>query len=238
MPVREVRKLNNVKINNWLTETPFEDRVKVGSGYPFSLDDSRVIRFNEKFPLENKTILELGSLEGALTVGMLMRGAIVTPLDIHEENCRLSKLRCLIYGYEVSPICMNAAEIRSLDTHKYDAVFHSGLLYHMMYPVLSLKACYDITNTIYLATHYSLHGKQIYFPETELAYHRHDGISFHCKDVGDSGGKDRISGSSEKSCWLTRASIMKALHYAGFTNKKVILDDVKLNHIEILATKE
>ena len=151
-----------------------------------------------------ETVLELGAHEGNHTLQIAGRPGIrrVVALEGREDNVRRARLVLEAFG------CENAAlrryDLERLDPAEFepfDAVFCSGLLYHLREPWALVRKLAGISRFLFLDTHYARNGEVLvdsyagrWYPE----------------------GQDSLSGLSERSFWLTFADLTLLLMENGF----------------------
>jgi len=101
----------------------------------------------------------------------------------------------------------------------FDAVFCSGLLYHLPEPWKLIAQLPHVAPQLFVWTHYAEENPG------NLTLNDLKG----CEYV--EGGKDEpLSGVSPKSFWLTLDSLRKVLTNAGFDSIRVLRDDPKHSH--------
>ena len=100
---------------------------------------------------------------------------------------------------------------------KFDAIFCSGLLYHLPRPWELIARLAAIAPKFFLWTMYS---------DDAAADTTVDG--FRGRNQGEGGLDEPLSGMSSHSLWLTLGSLMEALTKAGYERIEIIQND--LNH--------
>ena len=119
-------------------------------------NDHRIGWAHRLFDLENKSILELGPLEGAHTYQAQKYGA--AKILAIEGNSR-AFLKCLIvkelFGLERAKFLFgNFINFLETDRNRYDVIFASGVLYHMREPLRLLELIARHTDRVLLWTHH------------------------------------------------------------------------------------
>jgi len=152
-----------------------------------------------------ESILECGSLEGGHTA-LLARspgGRHVLGLEYREAN--LAKCR---FAHEVMNLKNTEFRQCDLDTEdleqfgQFDAVWCSGVLYHLMRPVQFFRKI--TANSVFLGTHYSLEAEDEFEGQRGRWY-------------TEQGYADVLSGASPQSFWLTLGNICEMASDCGFT---------------------
>tara|TARA_Y100001938_G_C8077542_1_gene427030 strand:+ start:1517 stop:2209 length:693 start_codon:yes stop_codon:yes gene_type:complete len=153
---------NNVKDANelfdWQTKVKLSNGEILGSNRPTKresigeIPDRRIKRLNELVDLKNKSVLELGCLEGQHTLGLLQYTDDVTAVDCRMVNVAKTLLTASIFNKTVRAFCCNADEL-TVEDGKFDVVFHCGVLYHLENPVSHMKNLAEMTDCMLLDTH-------------------------------------------------------------------------------------
>lgn len=216
-------------LSNWQCKVPVPD-AKTGSGAYFYPQDARPRQAAEIFGLMNgRTVLELGSFEGAHAYQLEKMGAEVTGIEANPDLFT----KCLAVK--------NALDLRARfmlgDFHgylaetdqRYDMIFACGVLYHMKQPIDLLWELARHTDRVFLWTHY--------VPETMEAIWTPDLV--HCVTERGFGTKyyryyyapdfhARAYGGVATYCSrITKAAIIDSLRFFGLTEITVIHDDLQ-----------
>lgn len=195
---------------NWRCGQDFDGTRLGGSERIFGQIDARVAALAERVNL-NATILEIGCLEGCLTVGLCASGASVTAIDARPECAVKTFLRCTALGYYPRILL---ADAREKLPGTFDIVFHAGVLYHLADPVSHFRALGDVAPVIFLDTHTARPGH----PIEQL--HGFDG-----EWCSEHGWRDEFSGLEERSFWLTREALYRLIDECGFDRETIKEDD-------------
>lgn len=172
------------------------------------IPDNRIKLLNRLYPLAKKSVLEVGCFEGIHTMGLLTYCPSVTALDVRPVNVVKTLTRLSLSGRS-TPVFVANCEDLDESFGRFDAVFHFGVLYHLMRPVEHLRALGRLADTIILDTHFSARNDA---NMTELI----DGETYSYKLVGEQGWGDPFSGVNPTSIHLCYESLKKALISAGF----------------------
>ena len=109
---------------------------KIYGGGISAVGDVRVERFL-RFAPEAKTILELGSLEGAQSFILAQQPGVKRVVALEGREANLRKARFVQEVFEIRNVEFLQANLEQSDLSafgKFDAVFCCGLLYHLPEP--------------------------------------------------------------------------------------------------------
>jgi hypothetical protein len=190
---------------------PWRTRFEIdGEAYGGELDytgDRRIAAFFDWFG-SPRTILELSSFEGAHTLQLAARDATERVLGVEgrKENVERARLVEELLGRGNAEFVVDDLETVDLAAYgRFEAAFCAGLLYHLVAPWRLLAEVAEVTDALFLDTHYWTE------PET-VEVEGYQGGWF------DEGGyEDPLSGLSRRSFWLTRGELLRALADAGWT---------------------
>jgi SAM-dependent methyltransferase len=212
----------------WVTQFIIND--KTYGGYYRVWEDIRPHQFFEKFP-HVKTILDVGSLEGGQTFILARhKGVTVTGIEGRSENIRRAEFVRKILGIKNVRFIHYNIEVMPLDKlGKFDAVFCSGVLYHLPEPWKFIKQVQNITSNLFLWTHFVADEKADQIVE-----------GYHGWWYPEGGISDPLAGLSSKSFWLTLDSLKSLLMEYDF--KHIDLIKIDMNHengpcVTLAATK-
>ncbi len=151
-----------------------------------------------------ETILELGSHEGSHSLQLAIRTGVrrVVALEGREDNVRRARLVAEAFpGTNVEFRHCNLEQFEPAEFAGFDAVFCSGLLYHLPEPWTLVQKVAGICRFLFLDTHYAATEETL---------------------VGGHGGRwykegsDGLSGLSSRSFWLTLKDLVLLLMENGF----------------------
>jgi hypothetical protein len=197
----------------WITH--FEvDGIKSGGTFP-ALEDERIAQFFQAFP-DVRTILELGSLEGGHTFALARHHGVERVLGIEARKSNIERAQFIQYLLPVDNVKFVQADLEKTKLNelgRFDAIFCSGLLYHLPEPwrLIADMAC--IAPRLFIWTQYA----------DESA--REMRQNFRGREFVESGIDEPLSGMSPKSFWLTLESLKSALTSAGFDSIEIVRDD-------------
>ena len=189
----------------WLTG--FIINGKLYGGEFCCANDERIPMFFEAFP-DARKILDLGILEGGQTFELAEKpGVSVIGIEGREDNFgRASFIRELL-GFNNVQLVLGDLEKEDLDwLGQSDAVFCSGILYHLPRPWELIARISRVTSNLFIWTEYA--------PEkdaTEIVENEYRGLWYQEPP-------DPASGLSTKSFWPTLGSLCSMLWHNGFTN--------------------
>ncbi len=194
----------------WVTRFRFRGREYGGT---LELDpDVRVAFFFEAFP-DVRTVLELGSLEGAHTFQLARRAAHVTAVEGRPYNIERARFVQELLGVEnVRFLCADLEQVALPSFGRFDAVFCSGVLYHLPEPWKLVAALPAVAPRILVWTHYAA--------EAEIEV---EGVPGRwCPEFGL---EDPLSGLSAQSFWMTLPALLDQLQRAGYDAIDILRDE-------------
>jgi SAM-dependent methyltransferase len=175
------------------------------------VDDGRIRQFAAAFP-DCRSILELGSLEGAHSISLARRAERVVAVEGRDENIARARFVLGVFGIENVDVVEADLESTPLtDFGRFDAVFCVGLLYHLPQPWLLLDQLPAVAPNVFLQTHYA-----------ERAEETVDGLPG--RTYREFGRADPLSGLSSQSFWLTIPALTERLEAGGY-EVEVLEDD-------------
>jgi SAM-dependent methyltransferase len=181
-----------------------------------AVGDLRVEQFFRFVPAP-ATILELGSLEGAHSFILAQHPGVQRVVALEGREANLRKARFVqglvqVGNVEFAQANLEHAELAAFG--KFDAVFCSGLLYHLPKPWKLIEQLPAVASRLFIWTQYAA--------ETEA----HDvGHGLRGKIHGEGGSDEPLSGLSPTATWLTLDSLRGLLTASGYRRIEVIHDD-------------
>jgi Methyltransferase domain len=182
-----------------------------------AVGDPRVEQFF-RFAPDAETIMELGSLEGAHTFMLAERPGTkrVLALEGRELNLRKSKfVQSLLPAQNVEFAQANLEHTDLAAFGKFDAVFCSGLIYHLPEPWKLIAQLPAVAPSLFIWTHYAPDA------EAEIVSNGLRG-----KIHGEGGAAEPLSGMSATATWLTLGSLITSLTRSGYESVHVIQNDL------------
>ena len=185
----------------WVTRFRIGDRDYGGKAN--LMDDGRIDQFSRAFPAA-RSVLELGSLEGAHSFSLARRVDRVVAVEGREENiARAEFVRELL---KIENVTFVEADLETTPLEQFgtfDAVFCVGLLYHLPKPWLLLDQFAGVAPSLFLQTHYA-----------EREESSVDGMPG--RTYREFGRDDPLSGLSPTSFWLTIPALTQRLEESGY----------------------
>jgi SAM-dependent methyltransferase len=227
--------------NEWSSALPEVDGESLRSGHINLFDDPRICWASEQFGgLSGMRILELGPLEGGHSYQMEQLGA--SAIIAIEANTR-AYLKTLvvkeIYGLKaLRVLCGDFREFLSTDEH-FDAVFASGVLYHMTDPFDLLRQMASRADRLFLWTHYYDAATITGRPELDRLFRGAEskeafGRSFqlHRRDYLEALQWTGFCGAgNEWSFWMEREDILWVLDHLGYRDIRVQETEEDTKHL-------
>jgi SAM-dependent methyltransferase len=168
--------------------------------------------FFNSFP-KAKRILELGALEGADTVRLARRpGVSVVAVEGRPEN--LSRAGFVIELHGLTNVRLVQGDVEQMDLRSlgdFDVVLCAGLLYHLQRPWDLLRSVADVSDGLFLSTHY--------WGDSSLT---HEANGYALKLVHEDHPEPRTRALTETTQWFDRPSLMKALKDVGFGASEIV----------------
>ncbi len=201
----------------WITRFEIDGEAFGGWYDAASGTDERVQHFLAAFP-KARSVLELGCLEGGHTVAIARALDAPRVVAIEGRPANADRARLVMRTLGLSNVEIEQADLETLDLRtlgRFDAVFNCGLLYHLPRPWELLGRLADITQGMYLSTHYCRDE------QANAEVNGYSGLLY-----GEYGLDEPLSGLSAQSFWPTRASLLAMLRTSGFGKCTVTFDHV------------
>jgi SAM-dependent methyltransferase len=202
------------KLGPWIYQFRIADRT-YGGGIS-AVGDERVERFF-RHGQHPKTILELGSLEGAHSFILAQHPGVKRVVALEGREANLRKARFVqellqIRTVEFAQANLEHAELRGFGN--FDAIFCCGLLYHLPEPWKLIQQCLSIARMLFIWTQYATENEA-----------RDLGNGLRGKTHIEGGPDEPLSGMSATATWLTLDSLRILLAQSGYSKIEVIHDD-------------
>lgn len=202
---------------------PWVTRFRIGDhdyGGSFdALNDPRVDFFCDAFP-NARRILELGSLEGGHTIGLAQRPGVEYVLGIEGRAANLARAQVVREILQIGNVDFVQANLETVDLAqfgRFDAIYCSGLLYHLPEPWRLIAHLRSIADGIFIWIHCSTEVAAKCLIDSYRGRRRKEG-----------GSEDVLSGLSYDSFWPTLGSLCNMLTNAGFARIHLLQNN--LNH--------
>ena len=205
------------KLGPWVFQFLIDGQIYGGG--TSAIGDIRVERFF-RFAPKVETILELGALEGAHTVILAQRPGVRRVLALEGREINLRKARFIQELFRVSNAEFAQANLENTDLTafgKFDAVFCSGLIYHLPEPWKLISQLPAVAPNLFIWTHYAGDA------DSEIVA---EGLRGKIHTEG--GAAEPLSGMSPTATWLTLGSLITTLNQSGYAGVHVI--DNNLTH--------
>lgn len=203
----------------WVTKFTI-DGIACGGNFD-AFSDARISQFFEKFPRGGK-ILELGSLEGGHSFALAQNAAVEKVLAVEARKENIEKAKFVQNLLKDDKVEFVEADLEKIDLAKFgefDAVFCSGLLYHLPEPWKLIEQCQKLSPNMFIWTQYAC--------ETEAK--KFSG-GFRGKWYREGGWRDPLSGVSKYSFWLSLGSLINLLTSSGYKRINIIENDLSHPH--------
>jgi hypothetical protein len=225
--ITEVASLQNgMNLFDWTCKVPMEG-LKTGSYPVFEKKDKRPnFVINEFGSVKGWDILELGSFEGGHAYQLEKSGASVVGIEAHPSNY----IKCLLAknALQMNSVFLLGDFQKYLAMHskKYDLIFASGVLYHMLHPVELMFHISNCTDRAFFWTHYvNSNQANEWNSKFKEECHYKDFACTYYKYAYDTNRFDRIYAGVEKECSrMTKDDIVNCLRHFGLT-KFILLED-------------
>lgn len=186
-------------------------------GHVSAVGDVRIEQFHAFAP-EAETILELGALEGAHSFMLAQHPRVrrVLALEGRAANIRKAEFLKEIFGEHKVEFGQANLETDPLNVGSFDAVFCSGLLYHLPEPWKLIARLPSVAPKLFLWTMYC---------EDVNAGEVVDG--YRGRRLIEGGADEPLSGLSPHSLWITLGSMIESLTRSGYQRVEIIKNDLK-----------
>ena len=199
------------KLQPWITKFHLEG-ADYGGNFD-ALNDARIAQFFEIFPAA-ESIIELGSLEGGHSFALARNPVVkkVLAIEGREKNIEKAKLvQKILDDKKVEFVRGDLEKLNFEQFGAFDAVFCSGLLYHLPKPWELIPKLAAISPNIFIWTQISEEAKAKKMRE-----------GWRGKIYREGGFFDPLSGLSKKSFWLSLGSLISLLTVNGYREIKII----------------
>jgi hypothetical protein len=224
-------------IKDWISRFPPERGINSGGHLDLFADERARWGLHTLGDLKGSKVLELGPLEGAHTWLLDRAGAEVTAI----EGNKRSFLKCLItkevMGMRNSRFLLGdfLPWLESTD-RRFDAIWASGVLYHMTEPLRLLQAIAARTDKVFILTHYFPEDGNPrhppFFKKSSVMFAGRPVEHFHRLYLRPRWRALACGGTAAGSCWLRRDGILFALNALGFSRIEIGFEnrDVPYRH--------
>jgi hypothetical protein len=206
----------------WVCHVP-ADGILTGGMQLFSPEDRRPQMVVDVCgSIEGFKVLELGPLEGGHTYQLERLGAgSILAIDASPEFYLKSLITKEMLGLRAKYQLGDFIRYLEETEERYDLVFASGVLYHMIDPLHALYLISRVTPRVFIWSHYVAVGNGM--PETPVERHgyRCDYFEVYYNQKSHSRG---FSGVMPSACRLKQRDIVESLKFFGFDRVTVTED--------------
>jgi SAM-dependent methyltransferase len=205
------------KRSEWLARYSID-----GQTFGAGLDHDQDVRPGQFFSIlpRARRILELGSCQGGGTFQLAKRTSVEEIVAIEGRDYNIEKARFVQRLLERDNVTFIEANLETFDftsLGRFDAVYCVGLLYHLPKPWELLARLKEVSDVIYLNTHFCRANS------VSRTVHGYDGANWQ-----EMGFADPLSGLSTWSFWPTLKSLAQMLRDAGFVPEIIETDSTGL----------
>ena len=181
-----------------------------GTIYGSGLNHDEDVRPGPFFALvpHARRILELGSCQGGGTFQLAKRPGVEEIVAVEGRDYNVEKARLVQRLLGITNVTFVEANLETFDLKslgRFDAVYCVGLLYHLPKPWELLAKLKEVSDVLYLNTHYCRANC------VSRTVDGHEGANWR-----EFGYRDPLSGLSNWSFWPTLKSLTKILLDAGY----------------------
>lgn len=206
----------------WETASPLPDGRLLGNarkrGCVIPSPSSRIEAIINQWGDSFDTILELGPCEGYFTVQLARLCQHLLSLELRPKNIICTLIR--LFLHDIHHVELRLQDVRDLDEGlgRFDLLFHSGVLYHLENPVEHLFRIRNLSDRMYLETHYLSEDD----PRFQRADIHHNGKCYKAGQWQEMDLEDIWAGAQPLSRILYLDSLLEALQDIGFEDVKII----------------
>ena len=191
---------------------------------PQQIPDPRIVELDSLFTLSDKSVREVGCFEGIHTIALAQRAARVYAVDSRVENVVKTLVRSNLFGHQpIVALCDLEDPGQVTRLPKVDVLHHVGVLYHLKDPVRHLFQLADIArHGLLLDTHYATTD----MADVSMSF---NGVGYRYKKYLESGVNEVFSGMYDHAKWLLLNDIERILTEIGFSDIRIVKNDVQRN---------
>ncbi len=199
----------------WVTKFDI-DGIAYGGNFD-AMNDERISQFFDVFP-RVKNVLELGSLEGGHSFSLARNSSVERVVAIEARDKNIEKatfVKNLLNDKKVEFINADLEKTDLAKCGEFDAVFCSGLLYHLTEPWRLIEQCQKVSPRIFIWTRYAGENEAKKFSN-----------GYRGKWYREGGWLDPLSGTSNYSFWMSMGSLVNLLTKYGYANVNIIENNI------------
>lgn len=188
-------------------------------GVSIEPQDYRIEFLKKLDPTRRRSVLEMGCAEGYHTVWLAALFEQVTSVEVRPKNVISTLVNLFIH--EVKNVQLLLGDVRDLGPRlgRFDVLFHSGILYHLMDPVEHLHRMRGTADALLLDTHYCQDGTSL--ERGDVVF---EGRTYRAYVWPEGGWSEAWSGVDPTSRWLHRDALLQVVREIGFTEVEVFAD--------------
>lgn len=200
---------------------------------PQTVPDRRISMLNERIPLGDKTVFEIGCFEGVHTAGLIQYAKHVKACDSRISNVVKTAVRCAMFQIYPSVFVWDVEQAPPAGQDiSCDVLHHVGVLYHLKDPVAHLQALLPhVAKAVMLDTHYAR-------PQDLNASYKVDGVEYRHKRFTEGGRHEPFSGMYDTAKWLLLDDLVALLRSLGFSKVDIAEDRNERNGARTLIFAE
>lgn len=200
---------------------------------PQTVPDRRIAMLNERIPLHDKTVFEIGCFEGVHTAGLIHYAKHVKACDSRISNVVKTAVRCAMFQINPSVFVWDVEQAPPAGQDvSCDVLHHVGVLYHLKDPVAHLKSLLPhVTRGVMLDTHYAR-------PNELNASYKVDDVEYKHKRFVEGGRHEPFSGMYDTAKWLLLDDLVTLLRSLGFPRIDIAEDRDERNGARTLIFAE
>ena len=108
------------------------------------LNPIRLSYINQRHPLVNQQVIDIGCGGGILSEGLAQQGATVTAIDMAEQALNIARLHALDAGLDIDYRHSTAETMAAQQAQQFDVVTCLEMLEHVPDPAAIIQACADL----------------------------------------------------------------------------------------------
>lgn len=200
---------------------------------PQPIPDPRITLLNDRFPLADLDVLEVGCFEGVHTIALARLARKVVAVDARMENVVKTIVRCAMFGQHPTVYKCDLEDTSDVGRlPQVDVLHHIGVLYHLVDPVTHILGMGRyVRRAIMLDTH---------FAQAASATKTYDvgGRTFEYRQVKEGGKTEVFSGMSSHAKWLPLDTVRALLAETGFPRVEIVEERAERNGARVLLFAE
>jgi hypothetical protein len=214
---------------------------KRANAQPFP--DKVVLQLNQRVPLRELSVLEVGCYEGHHTASLAQLARSVWAFDARIENVIKTLVRLWMLGLERSAVVqlidiegdpVREQLARLGRNERFDLIHHRGVLYHLSKPIEHLADLASLCDR-----HLYIHTQIARDEQANTTYQSVLG-DFRVFSYGEAERSHApFAGMIDRAAWLTRGGLLEVLGRLGFGVIQVLgeLDERNGRRIELIASR-